>query len=104
MFGRIAMLLAAATLLAAGMAQVAFADGYIAINDQYQMSGKNIIVHVLGVNISDYPTGNVYPYQYPGQTRWVRIDYTFENPGDVTGSATVDVPAPKVVLMLDHLL
>ncbi len=46
------------------------------------MSGKNIIVHALVINISDSPMGNIYAPDYPN-TKWVRLVYTFENFGDV---------------------
>lgn len=81
MLGRMAIMAGAVFLLLAWAAPVAITDQDIMLNDQYQMSGKNIIVHLIELNISNSPMGNVYAPDYPN-TRWVRLVYTFENFGD----------------------
>jgi hypothetical protein len=68
-------------LLLAGAAPTVLAGQDIVLNDQYQMVGKNIIVHLIELNITDYPMGNIYAPDYPN-TKWVRLVYTFENFGD----------------------
>jgi hypothetical protein len=81
MFGRMAFIAGALFLLITWIAPAAIADYDIQLNDQYQMDGKNIIVHLILINISDSPMGNIYAPDYPN-TQWVRLLYTFENIGD----------------------
>jgi hypothetical protein len=81
MLGRMVFAAGGLLLLLAWAAPAAIADQDIILNDQYQMAGKNIIVHLIELNISDYPMGNVYAPDYPN-TKWVRLVYTFENFGD----------------------
>jgi hypothetical protein len=81
MFGRMAFVAGALFLLLTWAAPAVLADQDIQLNDQYQMDGKSIIVHLLVINISDTPMGNIYAPDYPN-TKWVRLVYTFENTGD----------------------
>jgi hypothetical protein len=81
MLGRTAFMAGALFLLLTWTAPAALADQDIMLNDQYQMAGKNIIVHLIELNISENPMGNVYAPDYPN-TKWVRLVYTFENFGD----------------------
>jgi len=88
MLGRMAILAGAVFLLLAWAAPAATADQNIVLNDQYQMTGKNIIVHLIELNMSDSPMGNVYAPDYPN-TLWVRLVYTFENFGDNADKAFI---------------
>jgi hypothetical protein len=81
MFGRMAFMAGALLLLLTWAAPAVIADQDIQLNEQYQMAGKNIIVHLIVINISDTPMGNIYAPDYPN-TKWVRLVYTFENFGD----------------------
>lgn len=81
MLGRMAIMAGAVFLLLAWAAPAAIAGQDIVLNDQYQMTGKNVIVHLIELNMSDSPMGNVYAPNYPN-TLWVRLVYTFENFGD----------------------
>jgi hypothetical protein len=81
MFGRMAFMAGALLLLLTWAAPAVLADQEIQLNDQYQMAGKNIIVHLYLINISDNPMGNIYAPDYPN-TKWVRLVYGFENLGD----------------------
>jgi hypothetical protein len=81
MFGRMAFMAGALLLLITWAAPAVLADQEIQLNDQYQMAGKNIIVHLYVINISDNPMGNIYAPDYPN-TKWVRLVYGFENFGD----------------------
>jgi hypothetical protein len=81
MFGRMALMAGALILLLTWTAPAVLADQDILLYEQYQMAGKNIIVHLIELNISDTPMGNVYAPDFPN-TKWVRLVYTFENLGD----------------------
>jgi hypothetical protein len=76
-----AIMAGAVFLLLAWAAPAAIAGQNIVLNDHYQMTGKNVIVHLIELNMSDSPMGNVYAPDYPN-TLWVRLVYTFENFGD----------------------
>jgi hypothetical protein len=83
MLGRMAIIAGAVFLLLAWTMPFAIASQDIVLNDQYQMTGKNVIVHLIEINMSDSPMGNVYAPDYPN-TKWIRLVYTFENFGDTT--------------------
>jgi hypothetical protein len=80
MLGRTAIIAGALFILLASTAPVVTGQN-IVLNDQYQMAGKNIIVHLIELNISDSPMGNIFSPDYQN-TMWVRLVYTFENTGD----------------------
>jgi hypothetical protein len=80
MLGRTAIIAGALFILLASIAPVVTGQN-IVLGDQYQMAGKNIIVHLIELNISDSPMGNIFSPDYPN-TMWVRLVYTFENTGD----------------------
>lgn len=82
MFGRTVFILIAGGLLLALTAQAVNADQNIVINKDYQMAGKNVIVHFIEINITSYPMGNVFPSDETKASDWVHIVYQFQNIGD----------------------
>jgi len=63
--------------------QAAYADQYIPLNERFTMNGKNIDVYILGLNIGSEEKSNIH-YDVDSRTvYWVRLDYQYDNFGDV---------------------
>lgn len=59
-------------------------------NNTYARANSNVIVH-LWVNVTDKPMGNVYPSASPESTQWAHLVFTYENTGDASERAYVDM-------------
>lgn len=59
-------------------------------NNTYVRANSNVIVH-LAVNVTDKPMGNVYPSASPSSTQWAHLVFTYENTGDTSERAYVDM-------------
>ena len=59
-------------------------------NNTYVRANSNVIVH-LWVNVTDKPMGNVYPSSSPESTDWAHLVFTYENTGDASERAYVDM-------------
>jgi hypothetical protein len=66
-------------LLLAWAAPAVYADQTVLSDKQYQMSGKDIIVHIIEVNVVDVPKSNIMPQP---DSQYYQIIYSFENTGD----------------------
>ena len=86
MLGRKACLLLAGALLLAWLAPAAYADQTLLSGQQYQMTGRDIIVHIVEVKIVDRPMSNIVPQ--PNMT-YYQLVYNFENTGDTTDKGFV---------------
>jgi len=79
MFGRKACVLLAGVLFLAWIAPAACADRTVLADQQYQMSGRNVIVHIVAVNVVDRPMSNIIPQS---NMTYYQLVYNFENFGD----------------------
>lgn len=88
MFGRKLSLLLLTLLLGAIVAVAtvpsALADENYVLNQDYARANSNIVIHLIMVNVTDNPMGNVYPSASPAETKWAHLVFNYENTGDQT--------------------
>lgn len=88
MFGRKNSLLLLTLLLGSiiAMATVpqALADENYVLDQDYARANSHIIIHLIMVNVTDSPMGNVYPSLSPSETKWAHLVFNYENTGNET--------------------
>lgn len=83
MLGRMAILLFAGALSLVLASQVAYADQYIPIDEQFTISDRSIVVYLQGMNLASEELSNIHYDVDPSTVYWVRLLYQFENTGDI---------------------
>jgi hypothetical protein len=72
-------------LLIFAFAAPAMADNVdIQLAQSFYVMGTNVEVHLLYLEIGDYPMGSTYTTTPLGRVEWVRLFYTYENHGNDT--------------------
>ncbi len=79
MLGRMAIIAGALIILLAVSAPAICADQNLLRDQQYHMFGKNVIVHIVAVNVVDIPQSNIFPQP---DMKYYQIVFQFENTGD----------------------
>jgi len=80
-----AIAIASAMLLIFAFAAPAMADNVdIQLAQSFYVMGTNVEVHLLYLEIGDYPMGSTYTTTPLGRVEWVRLFYTYENHGNDT--------------------
>jgi hypothetical protein len=90
--GLLVFMLVVGSLLTVMLMPSALADRDYSVlqNNTYVRANSNVIVH-LWVNVTDKPMGNVYPSSSPESTQWAHLVFTYENTGDTSERAYVDM-------------
>ena len=77
--------IASAMLLIFAFTAPAMADNVdIQLAQSFYVMGSDVEVHLLYLEIGDYPMGSTYTTTPLGRVEWVRLFYTYENHGTVT--------------------
>lgn len=69
----------------------ASADENYVLNQEYHRVNSNIIIHLIEVNVTDNPMGNVYPSAAPSETKWAHLVFNYENTGDATEKGYINM-------------
>jgi hypothetical protein len=78
-------------IMIAVLVPAAYADEEYILNQDYQRVNSNIIIHLIEVNVTDKPMGNVYPSAAPSETKWAHLVFNYENIGDASEKGYINM-------------
>ena len=76
-----------AVLIMIMFAPMSFADSNYVINQDFNRVDSSIVIHVIDVNVTDYPMGNIFPG--PGKVEWAHVLFTYQNIGNITATGHI---------------